>query len=106
MTIGRNGSKINGQCACATLNTESQSVTLIYVDGTKGWQSIQDGTSDVTGLAYISATGGCITTSGNYKIHTFNSDANFVVSKLANAPADNVVDYLVVAGGGGSGSTK
>jgi len=106
VTIGRNGSKINGVCACATLNTQSQSVTLIYVDSTKGWQSIQDGTSDVTGNAFISATGGCVTTSGNYKIHTFNSDANFVVTKLANAPADNAVDYLVVAGGGGIGSTN
>jgi hypothetical protein len=36
VTLARNGSKINGQCSCATLDTESQSVTLIYVDGTKG----------------------------------------------------------------------
>ena len=35
ITIGRGGSKINGNCDDATLNTESQSVTLIYVDGTK-----------------------------------------------------------------------
>ena len=106
VTIGRNGSKINGVEDCAVLTTESQSVTLIYVDSTKGWQSIQDGTSNVTGQAYMTATGGCVTTSGNYKIHTFNSDANFVVSSLANESADNVVDYLVVAGGGGSGSTN
>ena len=36
VTIGRNSSKINGQCADAVLSTESQSVTLIYVDATKG----------------------------------------------------------------------
>ena len=38
VTLGRNGSKINGNCLCATLSTESLSVTLIYVDATKGWQ--------------------------------------------------------------------
>ena len=47
VTIGRNGSKINGECADATLTTESQSVTLIYVDGTKGWQDIQDSTTNL-----------------------------------------------------------
>ena len=41
VTVGRNSSKINGVCNCAIFNTESQSVTLIYVDGTKGWQDIQ-----------------------------------------------------------------
>ena len=35
VTVGRGGSKINGECRDATLSTESQSVTLIYVDGTK-----------------------------------------------------------------------
>ena len=48
VTVARNGSKINGLCACGTLNTEGQSVTLIYVDGTKGWQDIHDSTSNVT----------------------------------------------------------
>ena len=48
------------------------------------------------------ATGGTITTSGDYKIHTFNSSTNFVVSQLGTAPND-VVEYLVVAGGAGGG---
>ena len=34
-------------CSNSVLNTESQSVTLIYVDGTKGWQDIHDSTSNV-----------------------------------------------------------
>ena len=73
VTIGRNGSKINGVCQNSALDIESQSVTLIYVDGTKGWQSIQDGTTDITGATFIAATGGTVTTSGDYKIHTFTS---------------------------------
>ena len=38
VTVCRNGSKINGACANALLSTQGQSVTLIYVDGTRGWK--------------------------------------------------------------------
>jgi hypothetical protein len=50
---------------------------------------------------FITATGGTITTCGDYKIHTFTSDGTFCVSAGAGPLA--VVDYLVVAGGGGGG---
>ena len=100
VTVGRNSSKINGVCADAELSTESQSVTLIYVDGTKGWQSIIDGTSNITGNQFIAATGGTITNSGNDRIHTFTGDGTFTVTKLACAPANNAVAYIVVGGGG------
>jgi hypothetical protein len=100
VTIGRNGSKINGVCGCGTLNTESQSVTLIYVDGTKGWQDIQDSTSNVSGADFITATGGTITTvCTNYKVHTFTSDGTFCVSAGGGPKA--VVSYMVIAGGAG-----
>ncbi len=103
LTLGRNGSKINGVCEDAVLNTQSQSVTLIYVDGTKGWQDIHDSTSNVTGNpAFINATGGTVATSGDFKIHTFTSDGNFVVTQGTSAPNNNV-SYMVVAGGGGGG---
>ena len=102
VAVCRGGSKINGECHNAELSTESQSVTLIYVDGTKGWQDIHDSTSNVTGVpTFIVATGGTITTSGNDKIHTFNADGNFIIN-TAPTPANNNVSYLVVAGGGGS----
>ena len=41
VTLGRNSSKINGLCLDATLNTQGQSITMIYVDGTQGWENIQ-----------------------------------------------------------------
>jgi hypothetical protein len=103
VTVCRNGSKINGICANSTLNTQSQSVTLIYVDGTKGWQDIHDSTSNVTGRTFISASGGTETTSGNFKIHTFTSSGTFTVSSASNQAPFNDVSYMVVAGGGGSG---
>ena len=44
-------------------------------------------------------SGGTISNSGGYRIHTFNSSGNFVVpATLSN------VEYLVIAGGGAGGS--
>ena len=101
VTLARNGSKINGVCACVDLNTDSQSVTLIYVDGTKGWQDIHDSTSNVTGNEYMIATGGnTVTECGSHKIHTFTSSGTFTVTKAACTPANNAVAYMVIAGGG------
>ena len=51
VTITPNGSeKIGGQNENATLNTEGQSVTLVYVDGTQGWINTMDSTSNVRGV--------------------------------------------------------
>jgi len=49
---------------------------------------------------YIVATGGTVTTSGNFKIHTFTSSGNFDVSSIGNSYAE----LLVVAGGGSGGN--
>ena len=47
-----------------------------------------------------------LTTDGDYKIHTFTSDGNFIVSNAGQPGGSNTVDYLVVAGGGGGGSAE
>ena len=106
--LARNGSKINGSTDCANLTTEGQSVTLIYVDATKGWQDIHDSTSNTTGSpGFIVATGGnAIVTCGNFKTHIFTGDGCFAVTTAACVAADNTVDYLVVAGGGGGGKSS
>jgi hypothetical protein len=105
VTICRGGSKINGQCTNSILDTESQSVTLIYVDGTKGWQDIQDSTANVTGTTFMSASGGNTTiTCGNFKTHIFTASGCFAVSSVSNVTANNAVDYLVIAGGGYGGN--
>jgi hypothetical protein len=104
VTLGRAGSKIGGECNDATLSTENQSVTLIYVDGTKGWQDIHDSTANVTGLSFLTATGGnTVTTCGNFKVHTFTADGTFTVTAASAEAANNIVAYQVVAGGGGGG---
>jgi hypothetical protein len=103
LTLCRNSSKINGECFNATLNTEGQSITLVYVDATRGWKNTMDSTSNVSGAAYVTATGGTITCCGDYKIHTFTADGCFSVSCAGNPVGSTTVDYLVVAGGGGGG---
>jgi len=105
LTITPNGSeKIGGIAANAVLSVEGQSTTFVYVDGTEGWKNVQDSTSNVTGAAFIAATGGTITCSGDYKIHTFTGPGTFCVSAISlSAPANNVVSYMVIAGGGSGG---
>jgi len=105
VTLTPNGTdKINGVNSNATLDTQDQSVTLIYVDDTKGWRVVQDSTSDVTGAQFVTATGGTITCCGNFKIHTFTGPGTFTVSCAGNARGSNTVDYLVVAGGASGGN--
>jgi len=102
LTVAPNGTdKIGGVNANVILNTEGQSVTFVYVDDTQGWKNIQDSTSNEKGNAFIVATGGTITTCGNFKIHTFTSPGTFCISS-AGSPCNANVDYLIVAGGGGS----
>ena len=102
VTVGRGGSKITGLCIDATLATEGQSITLIYADATKGWLNVNTD-STIQGTSYVTATGGTITTVGDFKIHTFTSSGCFAVSDAGTPGGSNTVDYLVVAGGGGGG---
>ena len=37
LTVGRNGQPINTGTSDLTLNTNGQSITLVYVDATRGW---------------------------------------------------------------------
>jgi len=109
LTVDPNGSqKINGGVAGATVSlaAEGQGVTFVYVDDTVGWRSVQENEYNTSGEAFISATGGTITTSpcGSFRIHTFTGPGTFCVSSLATTPANNNADYLVIAGGGGGGA--
>jgi hypothetical protein len=102
LTITPNGTdKIAGTNANATVTTEGASTTFVYVDSTQGWKQVNDATLNTIGQNFITATGGTITTCGNFKIHTFTSPGTFCVSQIATVPANNEVSYLVVAGGGG-----
>ena len=96
----------DGDTLSNSFSTNGQTVTLVYMDGTKGWSLVNEDTTTSLGAQFISATGGTITQSGDFQIHTFTGDGCFVVSSLgAGIPCvqASTVDYLVVAGGGGGG---
>ena len=105
ITIGRNGSNIEGVANDFVIEVEGGSITLIYVDATKGWLSTAAAkASDITEQAtFVTATGGTITTCGNFKIHTFTGPGTFCVSCAGNSIGSNSVDYSVIAGGSGGG---
>ncbi len=71
---------------------DSIEVKIINVDGTVS-------ANGITKIVQALPTGGTITTSGSYRIHTFTSSSNFVVPSGFSATAE----YLVVAGGGSGG---
>ena len=105
LTVSPNGSqKIGGVAADFVADTEGQSLTWIYVDDTEGWKNIQDSTSNAVGSAFICATGGTVTTCGNFKIHKFTGPGTFCVATAGATPSENTVSYVVVAGGGGGGT--
>src|SRR6056300_1502268 len=107
VTVGRNGSNIQGSALDGTINTNRQTVQFTYVDSTKGWIPSLDATTGDYGASYTSATGGTVTESGDYKIHTFTGDGCFVVSSAGNDGGGGaIVSYMVVAGGGGSGGDR
>jgi hypothetical protein len=102
--LARNGSNMDGNAANTNLETDGQSVTLVFMDSTKGWSFINEDTTSSTGQQYIAATGGTVSTvCTNFKVHTFTGPGTFCVSCAGNSGGSNTVDYLVIAGGGGGG---
>ena len=103
LTITPNGSeKIGGVSGSVDLQVNGQALTLVYVDGTKGWINVQNAEDTEQAANLITATGGTVTTvDTNFKVHTFTGPGTFCVSAGSGPLA--VVDYLVVAGGGAGG---
>ena len=109
LTIAPNGSeKINGGSAggLLALGTEGEGLTLVYIDSTVGWRSIQDSDFAAQGSTNLIATGGTVTCTGDFKIHTFTGPGTFCVSQVSTTVAENTVGYMVVAGGAGGGATQ
>ena len=102
ITVGRNSSNINGAASNFIISINYASISFVYVDATAGWRSVDTSNTTDVQNPYIAATGGTITTSGDYKIHTFTGPGTFTVTNTG--PGSSTVDYLVVAGGGGTGT--
>ena len=117
--INANGQNINSQDAAGgaqaqvfEMSTNRTVIEIVYVDSNKGYlvkqnnqpSNLSTPTSVGGGYdnpSFISATGGTITTDGDFKIHEFTGDGCFVVT--GGGGDLGIAGYLVVAGGGGGG---
>jgi hypothetical protein len=105
LTISRNGHNIQGVANNSLISTNRANVELAYIDSTKGWLfTNESNVADLQEVLYITATGGTVTTDGDYKVHSFTGDGCFVVSDAGNSAGSDSVDYLVLAGGGAGGT--
>src|SRR5210317_1418421 len=78
LTIARNSSNIQGVANDSLISTNRASLTLVYVDATKGWlYAVESNVADLQVAEYVVATGGTVTTSGDFKIHSFTGDGCF-----------------------------
>ena len=104
LTIARNGHNIQGVANDSLISTNRASLVLVYVDSTKGWLYWEEhNVADLQQVLFITATGGTVTTSGDYKIHAFTGDGCFAVSSVGNPIGSDTVDYMIVGGGGSGG---
>ena len=102
---GHASAKIGGIAEDAKLTVNGQSATFVYVDAAEGWINVQETQTSQTGISdYIIASGGTITTCGDYKIHQFLSPGTFMLCQAGTPAGSNTFDYLVV-GAGGSGAS-
>ena len=109
ITIGRNGSNIQGDASDLVIEIDGLAVTLVFVDATKGWIVTDTGAEADKKpapsfiCASVSGSGNTLTTvCTDYKIATFTGPGTFTVSGISPCAANNVLDYVVV-GGAGSG---
>tara|TARA_R110000824_G_scaffold17018_2_gene69767 strand:+ start:305 stop:1477 length:1173 start_codon:yes stop_codon:yes gene_type:complete len=81
--------------------------TFVGVYGTNGFHLDFKDSSDIgkdTSVdSSITATGGTVTTDGDYKVHAFSSTGSDTFEVTSSY--GGTVEYLVVAGGGGGGGT-
>src|SRR5262249_2359894 len=56
-----------------------------------------------SGPVFMSATGGTVTTDGDYKVHTFTSNGTFTVTALGSDPTYGSKVWRLIQAGGGAG---
>jgi len=98
INVGRNGSKIEGNTENAVMNINRESKTLVFVDATQGWVPVNDNADPISNAKFVAATGGTVTTCGNFKIHTFTGPGTLSVSCVGNALGSNTIDYTAGPG--------
>lgn len=102
------GETTSGNITASGLTQNTQYTIFVFANAAnKAGSDTVSLTQTTDELTYIDATGGTTETYEDngtfYKTHTFTSSGNFVVNSVGNAlGGGDQVDYLIVAGGGGS----
>lgn len=71
-----------------------------------GYQVLGFGTVAGAPDVLYAATGGTVTTDGDYKVHSFTSSGTFAVTQVASNPSSAELDYLIIAGGASGGANS
>jgi len=101
--IARNGQKIEGNTQNGAINVHGDAQTLVFSGTSRGWMVVGSGLLEgIQAPAFVTATGGTVLTCGNYKLHVFTGPGTFCVSCAGNDLGSDTVEYVVVAGGGGT----
>jgi hypothetical protein len=94
--LGINAGLWSNTAAISSIVIVPEGGTEFVTNSSFSLYGVRRGDDRVTKVSPI-ATGGTVTTSGGYTIHTFTSSGTFSVNRAFDA------EYLVVAGGGGGG---
>ena len=92
-----------GLSGTAQISMNDSAVRTLF-DDASGQISMSQGYGK-SNAQFMAASGGTVTTSGDYKIHVFTSSGTFTVTTAGNAAGSNSAEYLIVAGGGGGGQS-
>ena len=66
VTLARNGSNMDGNAIDTDLTINGESVTVVFMDSTKGWSFINEDETSAMGAKFVAASGGNTTaTCGN-----------------------------------------
>ena len=102
VTVGRNGSNINGSAANYTLNIFRESAAFVYIDATQGWliySGVNESRPSLYSASYLSVAGGG---GGGYSRGAGGGAGGFLTG-AAILSAGSV--YTATVGAGGSGSS-
>ena len=101
-TLAQAGS---GTITISGLTTDTAYTFTVTATNAVGTSASSSASNSVTpsSPAYIVATGGSVSTDGDFKVHTFNSSGTLTITDGGNPDGNDVFTSLIVAGGGAGG---
>ena len=101
VTVGRNGSNINGAAVDVVLAIRRESIAFVYIDATQGWLAYAGiNTTNVYGTSYLIVAGGG---GGGTSFDGAGGGAGGLLSNTTSIISGTV--YSVVVGSGGTAAT-